>query len=80
MRRTCTSPPQGYEAKLHNNAFDYCMRHFMNRTVHAGEAFGPESIFQAISRCHAERIGHGYHLFNSSYVTCMSVTVPARRP
>lgn len=63
------NPSQGYPAKTHDAAFDYAMRHFMNRTVHAGEAFGPESIFQAIARCHAERIGHGYHLFNKDYVT-----------
>jgi len=32
--------------------------------VHAGEAYGPESIFEAITELHADRIGHGYHLFS----------------
>jgi len=30
--------------------------------VHAGEAYGPESIFQAITDLHADRIGHGTYL------------------
>jgi adenosine deaminase len=34
------------------------------KTVHAGEAYGPESIYEAISFLHADRIGHGYHLFS----------------
>ena len=36
----------------------------MAKTVHAGEAYGAPSIFQAISDLHADRIGHGYYLFN----------------
>jgi adenosine deaminase len=34
----------------------------MKKTVHAGEAYGPESIFQAITDLHADRIGHGTYL------------------
>eukprot|EP01134_Creolimax_fragrantissima_P002626 CFRG2626T1 len=63
----------GYPAKIHEEAFQYVTKHFMNRTVHAGEAFGPESIFQAIIGCNAQRIGHGYHLFNEDYVTATDV-------
>jgi adenosine deaminase len=37
----------------------------MKKTVHAGEAYGPESIFQAITDLHADRIGHGYHLLSA---------------
>jgi len=33
------------------------------KTIHAGEAYGPESIFQAITRLQADRIGHGTHLY-----------------
>jgi adenosine deaminase len=40
----------------------------MKKTVHAGEAFGPESIFQAITELHADRIGHGVHLFRSDMI------------
>jgi len=54
----------GFPAGMHEPAFDYAHRHFMHKTVHAGEAYGPESIFQAITDLHADRIGHGYHLFS----------------
>jgi adenosine deaminase len=40
----------------------------MKKTVHAGEAYGPESIFQAITALHADRIGHGYHLFSEDLI------------
>ena len=54
----------GYPAHDHVEAYDYCHQHFLKRTVHAGEAYGPESIFEAITHLHADRIGHGYHLFS----------------
>ncbi len=54
----------GYPAGDHEAAYAYVHRHFVNKTVHAGEAYGPESIFQAITELHADRIGHGYHLFS----------------
>ena len=54
----------GYPASYHQEAYDYAHRNFMMKTVHAGEAYGPESIFQALSDLHADRIGHGYHLFS----------------
>jgi adenosine deaminase len=40
----------------------------MRKTVHAGEAYGPESIYEAVARCHAERIGHGTFLFSSERI------------
>jgi len=60
---------KGYPAVNHLDAYDYVHRHFMKKTVHAGEAFGAESIFQAITRLHADRIGHGYHLFNRNLIS-----------
>jgi len=54
----------GYPAVDFKEAYDYVHRNFMKKTVHAGEAYGPESIFQAITDLHADRIGHGYHLFS----------------
>jgi hypothetical protein len=36
--------------------------------VHAGEACGANSIFEALTDCHADRIGHGFHLFDESRV------------
>lgn len=54
----------GYPASDHQEAYNFVHRSFMHKTVHAGEAYGPESIFQAITDLHADRIGHGYHLFS----------------
>ncbi len=49
----------GYPAKKHVEAFNYIRRKNFNITIHAGEAFGLESIWQALQICHADRIGHG---------------------
>jgi len=54
----------GYPAADHQEAYDFAHQHFMHKTVHAGEAYGAESIFQAITGLHADRIGHGYLLFS----------------
>ncbi len=54
----------GYPASDHVEAYQYAHKNFLKKTVHAGEAYGPESIFQAITDLHADRIGHGYHLFS----------------
>ncbi len=53
----------GYRAGHHVEAYQLAHRHFLRKTVHAGEAYGPESIYEAITACHAERIGHGTFLF-----------------
>lgn len=58
----------GYPAEDHEEAFDYVHTHFLNKTVHAGEAYGPESIFQAITKLHADRIGHGMRLFSPDHI------------
>lgn len=58
----------GYPAARHWEAFQYAHEGFMPKTVHAGEAYGPESIFQAITELHADRIGHGYFLFDASKI------------
>ena len=49
-------------AKDHIHAFYHILNANMSCTVHAGEAFGPESIHQAIHYCGAHRIGHGTRL------------------
>jgi len=54
----------GYPAENHVQAYQYAHKNFVKKTVHAGEAYGPESIFQAITDLHADRIGHGYHLLS----------------
>jgi len=58
----------GFPAGVHRNAFAYCHRHFLKKTVHAGEAYGPESIFQAITDLHADRIGHAFYLYSHDLV------------
>ena len=45
----------------------------MRKTVHAGEAYGPESIFQAVAKLHADRIGHGLHLFDENLIYSVKV-------
>ncbi len=53
----------GYRAGHHAAAYQEAHSRFLRKTVHAGEAYGPESIYEAITLCHAERIGHGTWLF-----------------
>jgi adenosine deaminase len=48
-----------YPAKAHRAAFELILKNNINSTVHAGEAFGPASISQALHHCGAHRIGHG---------------------
>ncbi|MBQ1925492.1 MAG: adenosine deaminase [Proteobacteria bacterium] len=49
-------------AERHAEAFAYVRKNNLNSTVHAGEAYGPRSIHQAIHECNAHRIGHGTRL------------------
>ena len=51
-----------YPAKDHKAAFQLILNNNVNCTAHAGEAYGPESIAQAIHYCGAHRIGHGTRL------------------
>jgi len=64
----------GHPAIDHMEAFHYVHRNFMKKTVHAGEAYGAESIFQAITSLHADRIGHGYLLFSKEALTDPNIT------
>ena len=53
---------KGNPPKKHLEAFQYIRNRNFNITIHAGEAFGVESIWQAIQVCGAQRIGHGTRL------------------
>ncbi len=56
-------PEENYPAKDHKEAFYHIINNNINTTVHAGEAYGAESIHQAIHFTRANRIGHGTRLF-----------------
>jgi len=58
----------GYPPKKHIDAFHYIQRENFNITVHAGEAFGKESIWQAIQWCGAHRVGHATRLIEDMKV------------
>jgi adenosine deaminase len=51
-----------FPAKDHKDAFQLILKNNVNCTAHAGEAYGPESISQAIHFLGAHRIGHGTRL------------------
>ncbi len=51
-----------FPAKHHRASFQLVRDNNINCTIHAGEAYGPESIAQAIHVCGAHRIGHGCRL------------------
>jgi len=58
----------GFPPKKHVDAFHYIQRENFNITIHAGEGFGKESIWQAIQYCGAHRIGHGTRLIDDMAV------------
>ena len=58
----------GYPAGDHRGAYDLAHQSFLNKTVHAGEAYGPDSIHAAITDLHAESIGHGSNLFRRDLI------------
>lgn len=68
----------GYPPKAHLEAFDLCHRENFSITIHAGEGFGPPSIWQAIQVCGAHRIGHGVRLIED--MTLAGDTVVALGP
>ena len=59
---------QGYPAEDHGAAYQVAHEAFLGKTVHAGEDYGPESIFQAIGDLHADRVGHGTWLLDETKI------------
>jgi adenosine deaminase len=55
-------PEDGYPPDDHLLAFQYCHRENFHITIHAGEAYGPRSIWKALQWCGAERLGHGIRI------------------
>lgn len=60
---------KGYPASDFVAAYDFVHKNFMHKTVHAGEAYGAESIFEAITSLHSDRIGHGYYMFDQNKIS-----------
>jgi len=62
-----------FPAKKHKEAFYKVIDNHVGATIHAGEAYGAESIAQALHYCRADRIGHGTRLFENpeleAYIT-----------
>jgi adenosine deaminase len=66
----------GFPAIDHQEAYAFAHANFLHKTVHAGEAYGAESIFQAITALHADRVGHGYFLFSPQRVSDPRIADP----
>jgi adenosine deaminase len=64
----------GHPAERHLPAFQLCHRENFSLTIHAGEGFGPPSIWQAIQICGAHRIGHGVRLIEDMTIEDGRVT------
>ncbi len=59
----------GHPPTRHLDAFEYLQRENAHFTIHAGEAFGLPSIWQALQWCGADRLGHGVRIIDD-------ITVP----
>jgi adenosine deaminase len=58
----------GYPPTRHLDAFQYVARENFHSTIHAGEAFGLPSIWEALQWCGAERLGHGVRIVDDIFV------------
>ena len=54
----------GFPPSRHLDAFDYLHRANMHVTIHAGEAFGLPSIWEAVQVCGTDRLGHGVRIID----------------
>ena len=55
-------PEDGFPPTQHLRAFHLVQREDFHMTIHAGEAFGLPSIWEAVQFCNAERLGHGVRI------------------
>ena len=69
----------GYPPTRHLDAFEYLQRENFHFTIHAGEAFGLPSIWQAIQWCGADRLGHGVRIVDDIDGRRRPALGPARR-
>lgn len=68
----------GYPAGKFKEVYEYAHQHFLLKTLHAGEAYGAESVFEAITECYADRIGHGYSMFIPEMIKDPAITDKAK--
>ncbi|UQX87809.1 adenosine deaminase [Jatrophihabitans telluris] len=59
----------GFPPTRHLDAFEYLRRENYHFTIHAGEAFGLPSIWEALQWCGADRLGHGVRIVDDIAVT-----------
>lgn len=57
-------PEDGFPPTLQQEVFDFLRRENAHFTIHAGEAYGLPSIWEAIQLCGAERLGHGVRIID----------------
>ncbi len=71
----------GHPPTRHLDAFEYLKRENNHFTIHAGEAFGLPSIWQALQWCGADRLGHGVRIIDDIQVAAdgLGEARPARR-
>ena len=59
----------GFPPTRHLDAFERVRRENFHLTIHAGEAFGLPSIWEALQLCGAERLGHGVRIVDDIELT-----------
>ncbi len=57
-------PEDGFPPSDQKESFDYLRKENAHFTIHAGEAYGLPSIWEAIQLCGAERLGHGVRIID----------------
>jgi adenosine deaminase len=55
-------PEKGFPPEEHREACNIAREAGLGLTLHAGESDGPNSMWRALSRCGAQRLGHGVHV------------------
>jgi adenosine deaminase len=58
----------GFPPTRHLDSFEYLRRENAHFTIHAGEAFGLPSIWEALQWCGADRLGHGVRIVDDIHV------------
>ncbi len=69
----------GFPPTRHLDAFEYLRRENAHFTIHAGEAFGLPSIWEAIQWCGADRLGHGVRIVDDLIVRGKPFGATSRR-